>query len=93
MEAVGLVETRGLAALIAAADAMVKEARVTFVGYERIGGGLVTVIVRGDVAACKAAVEAGSAAAKEVGDVISAHVIPRPHANVIDLFPIKLHGE
>lgn len=93
MEAVGLVETRGLAALIAAADAMVKEARVTFVGYERIGGGLVTVIVRGDVAACKAAVEAGAAAAKEVGDVHSAHVIPNPHANVIDLFPIKMKGE
>ena len=93
MEAVGLVETRGLAALIAAADAMVKEAQVTFVGYERIGGGLVTVIVRGDVAACKAAVEAGASAAKEVGDVIAAHVIPRPHANVIDLFPIKLQGE
>jgi microcompartment protein CcmL/EutN len=93
MEAVGLIETRGMAAAIAAADAMVKEARIALVGYERIGGGLVTVIVRGDVAACKAAVDAGTRAGRDIGEIVSAHVIPSPHANVMALFPLKLQGE
>lgn len=93
MEALGLIETRGLVALIEAADAMVKEANVTLVGYEKIGGGLVTVVIRGDVAACKAAIEAGEAAAQKVGDLVSAHVIPKPHTNVLDTFPVKLKRE
>ncbi|UCC45408.1 MAG: ethanolamine utilization microcompartment protein EutM [Candidatus Zixiibacteriota bacterium] len=90
MEALGMIETKGLVALIEASDAMVKAANVTLVAYEKIGGGLVTVIVRGDVAGCKAATEAGAAAAQKVGEVVSVHVIPRPHANVYDLFPIGL---
>lgn len=93
MEALGMIETKGLVALIEACDAMVKAARVSLVGYEKIGGGYVTVMIRGDVAACKAAVEAGSSAAQKVGELISAHVIPRPHANVMELFPTRLEGE
>jgi ethanolamine utilization protein EutM len=93
MEALGLIETRGLVALIEAADAMVKAATVTLVGYEKIGGGYVTCIVRGDVAACKAAIEAGASAAQKVGELISAHVIPRPHSSVLEIFPTRLPNE
>ena len=88
MEALGMIETRGLVALIEAADAMVKAARVTLVGYEKIGAGYGTALVRGDVAACQAAVDAGAAAAKKVGEVVSVHVIPRPHADLDAHFPI-----
>ncbi len=90
MEALGLIETRGLVGLIEAADAMVKAARVQLVAYEQIGGGYVTAMVRGDVAACKAATDAGAAAAEKVGELISVHVIPRPHGDLEDVFPIKL---
>ena len=87
-EALGMVETRGLTAAIEAADAMTKSAEVTLVGTEKIGSGLVSVMVRGDVGAVKAAVEAGSAAATSLGEVIATHVIPRPHADVEKLLPI-----
>ncbi|MBD8975233.1 propanediol utilization microcompartment protein PduA [Veillonella magna] len=80
--ALGMVETKGLVGAIEAADAMVKAANVTLTGYEKIGSGLVTVMVRGDVGAVKAAVDAGSAAAAKVGEVVSTHVIPRPHSDV-----------
>lgn len=89
-EALGMIETKGLIALIEAADAMVKAAKVELVGYEKIGGAYVTALVRGDVAACKAATDAGAAAAQKVGELVSVHVIPRPHANLEDIFPIKL---
>ena len=87
MEALGMVETRGLVAAIEAADAMVKAGNVVLVGSEKIGSGLVSVMVRGDVGAVKAAVEAGSAAANSLGEVIATHVIPRPHADVEKLLP------
>ena len=93
MESLGMIETKGLVALIEAADAMVKAAKVTLVGYEKIGGGYVTAIVRGDVAACKAAVDAGAAAAQKIGELVTVHVIPRPHANVHDVFPTGLGKE
>ena len=93
MEAIGMIETKGLVALIEAADAMVKAAKVTLVSYEKVGGGLVTAIVRGDVAACKAATDAGAAAAQKIGELVSVHVIPRPHSNVGEIFPIKLPSE
>jgi len=93
MEAIGMIETRGLVALIEAADAMVKAAKVTLVAYEKIGGGYVTAIVRGDVAACKAATEAGAAAAQKIGELVTVHVIPRPHSNVHEVFPIAIAGE
>ena len=86
-EALGMIETRGLTAAIEAADAMVKAAEVTLVGTEKIGSGLVSVMVRGDVGAVKAAVEAGSAAATRLGEVIATHVIPRPHADVEKILP------
>jgi len=86
-EALGMVETRGLIGSIEAADAMVKAANVKLIGMERIGSGLVTVMVSGDVGAVKAATEAGAAAAKRVGDVISVHVIPRPHEEVEGILP------
>ena len=85
--ALGMVETRGLVAAIEAADAMVKAANVQLVGKEQVGGGLVTVMVRGDVGATKAAVEAGSAAASRVGELYGAHVIPRPHNDVEGILP------
>ena len=88
MEALGMVETRGLVAAIEAADAMVKAANVVLIGSEKIGSGLVSVMVRGDVGAVKAAVEAGSAAANSLGEVIATHVIPRPHQDVEKLLPI-----
>ncbi len=87
LEALGMVETKGLVGAIEAADAMVKAANVTLLGKEQIGSGLVTVMVRGDVGAVKAAVEAGAAAAKRVGELYSVHVIPRPHAEVESILP------
>ena len=87
MEALGMGETRCLVAAIEAADAMVKAANVVLIGSEKIGSGLVSVMVRGDVGAVKAAVEAGSAAANSLGEVIATHVIPRPHADVEKLLP------
>jgi ethanolamine utilization protein EutM len=83
--ALGMIETRGLVAAIEAADAMVKAANVVLVGKEQVGGGLVTVIVRGDVGAVKAATDAGAAAAWRVGEVVSVHVIPRPHQDLAAL--------
>lgn len=85
--ALGLIETQGLVAAIEAADAMVKAADVESAGWLRVGGGLVTTMVRGDVAAVRAATEAGEAAARKVGEVVSVHVIPRPHSSVVDLLP------
>ena len=86
-EALGMIETKGLVGAIEAADAMVKSANVTLIGYEKIGSGLVTVMVRGDVGAVKAAVDAGSCAAEKVGEVVSQHVIPRPHTDVEKILP------
>ena len=86
-EALGMIETRGLTAAIEAADAMVKAAEVTLIGTEKIGSGLVSVMVRGDVGAVKAAVEAGSATAQRLGEVIATHVIPRPHSDVEQILP------
>lgn len=87
MEALGMVETRGLVASIEAADAMVKAANVVLIGKEYIGAGFVTVMVRGDVGAVKAATDAGAAAARRVGELISVHVIPRPHGEVEQILP------
>ena len=86
-EALGMVETRGLTAAIEAADAMTKAAEVALVGTEKIGSGLVTVMVRGDVGATKAAVDAGAVAAAKVGELVSQHVIPRPHTDVEKILP------
>jgi microcompartment protein CcmL/EutN len=86
-EALGLIETRGLVGAIEAADAMVKSANVNLMGYEKIGSGYVTVMVRGDVGAVKAATDAGAAAAKKVGEVVSVHVIPRPHTDTEKILP------
>ncbi|HWR29037.1 MAG TPA: propanediol utilization microcompartment protein PduA [Negativicutes bacterium] len=86
-EALGMVETKGLTAAIEAADAMVKAANVTLVGYEKIGSGLVTVFVRGDVGAVKAATDTGAASAKAVGELVSVHVIPRPHTDIEKILP------
>ena len=88
MEALGMVETRGLTAAIEAADAMVKAAQVTLIGTEKIGSGLVTVMVRGDVGAVKAAVEAGAANASRLGELVATHVIPRPHSDVEKILPV-----
>ena len=87
-EALGMIETKGFAAMVEASDAMVKAARVELVGYEKIGGGYVTAIIRGDVAAVKAAVEAGVRGAEKVGEVVSVHVIPRPHKHVDLVLPL-----
>ena len=89
-EALGMVETRGLTAAIEAADAMTKAAAVYLTGTEKIGSGLVTVMVRGDVGAVKASVDAGAAAAANVGQVVSQHVIPRPHTDVEKILPKSL---
>ncbi|MCB0193455.1 MAG: ethanolamine utilization microcompartment protein EutM [Anaerolineae bacterium] len=86
-EALGMIETKGLVGVIEAADAMVKSANVKLVGMEKIGAGFVTVMVRGDVGAVKAATDAGAAAAKRVGEVVSVHVIPRPHTDTELLLP------
>ncbi len=87
-DALGMIEARGFAAVVEAADAMVKAAKVELVGYEKTGGGYVTAIVRGDVAAVKAAVDAGSRSATKVGEVVATHVIARPHANVDAVLPL-----
>lgn len=87
LNALGMVETKGLVGAIEAADAMVKAANVTLIGKEQVGGGLVTVLVRGDVGAVKAAVDAGGAAAERVGELLSVHVIPRPHVEVENILP------
>lgn len=92
-EALGMIECRGLVAMIEAADAAVKAANVKLVGWEKIDAGLVTAIVRGEVAAVKAAVDAGAAAGRKVGEVISTHVIPRPHSNIDDAIPVLHTGE
>ena len=88
MEAIGLIETKGFVGLVEATDAMVKAANVKLVSYEKIGGGYVTTVVRGDVAAVKAATDAGQAAAQKVGELISVHVIPRPHLALEEILPI-----
>ncbi len=87
-DALGMIETRGFAAMVEAADAMVKAAKVELIGYEQIGGGYVTAIVRGDVAAVRAAVDAGARAAERIGEIVSTHVIPRPHTNVDNALPL-----
>ena len=87
LEALGMIETRGLVAAIEAADAMVKAANVTLIGTEKIGSGLVSVMIRGDVGAVKAATEAGSNAAQNLGEIIAVHVIPRPHSDVEKILP------
>jgi ethanolamine utilization protein EutM len=91
MQALGMIETKGLVGAVEAADAMVKAANVTLIGKVMVGGGLVTVMVRGDVGAVKAATDAGAAAAGKVGELISVHVIPRPHGEVEFILP-KLEG-
>ena len=88
MDALGMIECRGLVAMIEAADAMVKAANVTLVGYERVDAGLVTAIVRGDVASVKAATDAGAAAARKVGELVGVHVIPRPVDGLGEIFPL-----
>ena len=91
-EALGMIECRSFAAMVEASDAMVKAARVELVSYEKTGGGFVTAVVRGDVAAVKAAIEAGTRGAERVGEVVSVHVIPRPHANVDRTLPLGLQS-
>jgi len=92
-DALGMIETKGFVGMVEAADAMVKAARVELVGFEKIGGGYVTAIVRGDVAAVKAATEAGQRAAERVGELVSVHVIPRPHVNIDEVLPLGRQGE
>ena len=87
-EALGMIETKGLVTLIEATDAMIKAAKVNLVGWEKIGAGYVTTLVRGDVAACKASCDAGAAAAQKVGELVSVHVIPRPHPDLEGVMPI-----
>ena len=89
LDALGMVETRGLVGAVEAADAMVKAAKVSLIGKEQVGGGFVAVMVRGDVGAVKAATDAGAAAAEKVGELVSVHVIPRPHADVEMILPKK----
>src|SRR5512136_1532377 len=91
-EALGLIETKGFVGMVEASDAMVKAAKVELVGYEKIGGGYVTAIVRGDVAAVKAATEAGARGAERVGELVSVHVIPRPHVNIDEVLPLGRQG-
>ena len=91
-DALGMIEVKGFVGMVEAADAMVKAAKVELVGYEKTGGGYVTAVVRGDVAAVKAATEAGQRAAERVGEVVSVHVIPRPHANVDAVLPLGCWG-
>ncbi len=92
-DALGMIETKGFVGMVEASDAMVKAARVELVGYEKIGGGYVTAIVRGDVAAVKAATEAGQRAAERVGELVSVHVIPRPHVNIDMVLPLGRQHE
>jgi len=87
-DALGMIEARGFAAMVEASDAMVKAAKVDLVGYEKTGGGYVTAIIRGDVAAVKAAIDAGIRASEKVGEVVASHVIARPHANVDLVLPL-----
>ena len=87
MEALGMIETKGFVVLVEATDAMLKAANVQFLGWDKVGSGLVTAFVKGDVAAVKAAVDAGAAAAAKVGEVVSVHVIPRPHGDVPKVLP------
>ena len=87
-EALGMIETKGLVALIEASDAMVKAANVQLVGWEKIGAGYVTAMVRGDVAAVKAATDAGAASAGKIGELVSVHVIPRPHSSLEEILPV-----
>jgi microcompartment protein CcmL/EutN len=87
-----MIEVKGFVGMVEAADAMVKAAKVELVGYEKTGGGYVTAVVRGDVAAVKAATEAGQRAAERIGEVVSVHVIPRPHANVDAVLPLGRSG-
>ena len=91
-DALGMIETKGFVGMGEAADAMVKAAKVELVGYEKIGGGFVTAIVRGDVAAVKAATEAGQRAAERVGELVAVHVIPRPHVNIDEVLPLGRQG-
>jgi len=92
-EALGMIETRGFAAMVEASDAMVKAAKVELVGYEKIGGGYVTAVVRGDVAAVKAAIDAGVRGAERVGEAVSTHVIARPHDNIDNVLPLGRQPE
>jgi len=92
-EALGMIEARGFAAMVEASDAMVKAAKVELVGYEKTGGGYVTAIVRGDVAAVKAAIDAGVRGAEKVGEVIATHVIARPHLNIDAVLPLGRNEE
>jgi microcompartment protein CcmL/EutN len=87
-DALGMIETKGFVGMVEAADAAVKAAKVELVGYEKIGGGYVTMMVRGDVAAVKAAIEAGARGAERVGELVSTHVIPRPHVNIDLVLPL-----
>ena len=89
-DALGMIETKGLVCAVEAADAMLKAANVSIVGYEKVGGGLVTIMVRGDVGAVKAATDAGAESAAKVGEVLSVHVIPRPHGEVETILPSYL---
>jgi microcompartment protein CcmL/EutN len=86
--ALGLIETKGFAAMVEASDAMAKAAHIDFIGYKKIGGGYITAIIRGDVAAVKAALDAGKRAAERVGEIISVHIIPRPHESVDAVLPL-----
>jgi ethanolamine utilization protein EutM len=90
MDALGMIETRGLVSLVEAADAAVKAANVRLVGWEKIGSGLVTVLFRGEVAACRSACDAGAAAAQKVGELVAVHVIPQPHLDLEGKMPISL---
>jgi microcompartment protein CcmL/EutN len=87
-DALGMIETRGFVAMVEASDAMVKAARVELVSFQKTGGGYVTAVVRGDVAAVKAATEAGTRQAQRVGELVSVHVIPRPHGNIDQVLPL-----
>ncbi len=88
MMALGMIETRGFTAMVEASDAMLKAAKVELVSYEKTGGGYVTAVVRGDVASVRAAVDAGLRAAEKVGEIVSSHIIPRPHQNVDTALPL-----
>ncbi len=90
--ALGMIETKGFAAMVEASDAMVKAAAVELVEYKKIGGGYTTAIVRGDVAAVRAALDAGNRAAERVGEIVSVHIIPRPHESVDGVFPLGRNG-
>ena len=92
MNALGMIETKGFVSSVEAVDAMVKSANVKFIGMEKVGGGLVSVFIRGEVGAVKAAIDSGTSAAKKVGEVVSVHIIPRPHADTEVLLPKKEKG-